>query len=303
MLNLPRTGTLLALLSGTCLVGTLACSKPPIQSTQPTPQPGVTAAPAAPESADRLTQDPSPSSQPDRSDPYKLALDKADSARNISQSAQSQDDWSLVAGRWQQAIQLLKSVPPNSPYRGLVQPKISEYQRNLAYAKQQGARQARSSQIAFEPEVSLPLPPPASTDSNRPRTAVSRSAPESGKVFRTRIKRRAGGTPVIDVTFNGRQTFEMIVDTGASGTVITEEMAAALGVNIVGKTKVDTASDRDVEVPLAYVNSISVSGATVKGVIVAVGGPALELGLLGHDFFGDYDVTVKRDVVEFRSRS
>jgi len=35
------------------------------------------------------------------------------------------------------------------------------------------------------------------------------------------IKRRASGTPVINVTFNGTQQFEMIVDTGASGTVIT----------------------------------------------------------------------------------
>ena len=35
------------------------------------------------------------------------------------------------------------------------------------------------------------------------------------KVFQAKIKRRAGGTPVIDVVFNGNKTFEMIVDTGA----------------------------------------------------------------------------------------
>ncbi|MGF1676550.1 MAG: hypothetical protein ACFCUV_23155, partial [Rivularia sp. (in: cyanobacteria)] len=37
-------------------------------------------------------------------------------------------------------------------------------------------------------------------------------------VFSSPIKRRVGGTPIIDVTFNGQQQFEMIVDTGASGT-------------------------------------------------------------------------------------
>jgi hypothetical protein len=40
----------------------------------------------------------------------------------------------------------------------------------------------------------------------------------------------------------------------------------------------------------------------VKGVVVAIGNSALDIGLLGHDFFADYDVTVKRDVVEFRQR-
>jgi len=33
-------------------------------------------------------------------------------------------------------------------------------------------------------------------------------------VFQAPIKRRASGTPVINVTFNGTQQFEMIVDTG-----------------------------------------------------------------------------------------
>jgi aspartyl protease family protein len=32
------------------------------------------------------------------------------------------------------------------------------------------------------------------------------------------IKNRRGNTPVIEVTFNGDQTFDMILDTGATGT-------------------------------------------------------------------------------------
>jgi predicted aspartyl protease len=126
--------------------------------------------------------------------------------------------------------------------------------------------------------------------------------PRPGQVFQAMIKRRSGGTPVIDVTFNGSQTFEMIVDTGASGTVITSRMAASLGLAVVGKAYVNTASQRGVEVPLAYVDSIAVGAAQVRGVTVAIGGDALEVGLLGHDFFDNYDVTVRRDVVEFRVR-
>ena len=47
-------------------------------------------------------------------------------------------------------------------------------------------------------------------------------------VYRIPIKRRSGNTPIIDVTFNGQKTFEMIFDTGASGTLITQSMANAL---------------------------------------------------------------------------
>ncbi|KGF71843.1 hypothetical protein DO97_14975 [Neosynechococcus sphagnicola sy1] len=122
------------------------------------------------------------------------------------------------------------------------------------------------------------------------------------RVFRARIKRRAGGTPVIDVTFNGKQTFEMIVDTGASGTLLTYQMAVALRVKPVGYVNVETASDRNLRIPVGYVKSIEVNGAVAENVLVAVAGPDLGIGLLGHDFFGNYDVTIKRDVVEFSRR-
>lgn len=296
------TGAVLTVLAGTFLLGSVACSKDTSSSTtvQLSPAAPITspaAAPANPSPAPVQTL----ASAANSPDPYKLALDKADSARNISQSAQSQDDWGLVASRWQQAIQLLKKVSPSSPYRSLVKSKVVEYQRSLAYAKKQAAR-AGSSEGAIDPGVMVDPPTSSNIMGVSPQTTVSSSSPGAGRVFRARIKRRAGGTPVIDVTFNGRQTFEMIVDTGASGTVITEQMAASLGVNVVGKAKVDTASARDVEVPLAYVNSMSVAGASIKGVIVAIGNSALDIGLLGHDFFSDYDVTIKRDVVEFRQR-
>ncbi|MER3491704.1 MAG: hypothetical protein C4323_04850 [Mastigocladus sp. ERB_26_2] len=122
-------------------------------------------------------------------------------------------------------------------------------------------------------------------------------------VFVAPIKRRIGGTPIIDVTFNGNQQFEMILDTGASGTVITQGMATALGIVPFGKAKANTASAKAVEFPIGYVNSIEVAGVTVNKIPVAIAGSELETGLLGHDFFGDYEITIKRDVVEFRPPS
>ena len=128
--------------------------------------------------------------------------------------------------------------------------------------------------------------------------------PASGgnqKVFQAKIKRRAGGTPVIDVVFNGNKTFEMIVDTGASGTLITQRMATALGVRQVGTGRAGIADGSIVEFPLGVVRSIRVGGAAIQNVEVAIA-KQMEIGLLGHDFFGNYDVKIKKDVVEFYVR-
>jgi aspartyl protease family protein len=121
------------------------------------------------------------------------------------------------------------------------------------------------------------------------------------KVFQAKIKRRAGGTPVIDVVFNGNRTFEMIVDTGASGTLITQRMASLLGVRPVRTVRAGIADGSVVEFPIGMVRSIRVGGAAVQNVEVAIA-KQMEIGLLGHDFFGNYDVKIKKDVVEFYVR-
>ena len=121
------------------------------------------------------------------------------------------------------------------------------------------------------------------------------------KVFQAKIKRRAGGTPVIDVVFNGNQTFEMIVDTGASGTLISQRMATALGVRPVRTVRAGIADGSVVEFPIGLVRSIRVGGAVIQNVEVAIA-KQMQIGLLGHDFFGNYDVKIKKDVVEFYVR-
>jgi clan AA aspartic protease (TIGR02281 family) len=230
------------------------------------------------------------------------ALDKAYSAISISQSAQSSDDWNLVVSQWSNAIALMKAVPATNPNKALAQTKIAEYQRNLTYAKQQATRriqQKPDSVVDFVPEM-----PPSPLRASRTAAVEALPPMQSNQtVLQAKIKRHASGTPVINVTFNGTQQFEMIVDTGASGTVITQPMAAALGVVAVAKAKANTASAKAVEFPIGYINSLEVGGAVVKNVPVAIApSPELEIGLLGHDFFGNYDVTIKRDVVEFHPR-
>ena len=125
--------------------------------------------------------------------------------------------------------------------------------------------------------------------------------PGNPQVFQAKIKRRAGGTPVIDVVFNGNKTFEMILDTGASGTLISQQMATALGVRPVRTIRAGIADGSVVEFPIGRVQSIGVGGALVRNVEVAIA-RQMEIGLLGHDFFGNYDVKIKKDVVEFYVR-
>jgi uncharacterized membrane protein YjgN (DUF898 family) len=117
-------------------------------------------------------------------------------------------------------------------------------------------------------------------------------------VFQAKIKRRENGTPVIDVNFGNRK-FEMILDTGASATIITTNMAQTLGIVPVGKALVNTVSANNVEMPLGYVKTMEVDGIVVSNVLVGII-PVLKIGLLGNNFFSDYDITVKRDVIEFR---
>jgi hypothetical protein len=78
-----------------------------------------------------------PAAEPERtSHPYSEGIELASSAFVLGQSAQSPDDWELVANRWARAIQTLQTLPQSSPDYPKAQTKITEYQRNLTYAQQ-----------------------------------------------------------------------------------------------------------------------------------------------------------------------
>lgn len=254
-------------------------------------------------------------------DAYEQALDAAYSAAILGQSAQSTDDWQLVSSRWQEAIALLRKVPFSSAYHAIAQPKIAQYQRNLRVAQKQATRPRPSSrltrEVAASPpraavspakpspnQTSSPLPTPNTPETpNTPVPATeSQTTVATPKVYKVPIKRRAGLTPVIEVTFNGAQTFEMIIDTGASGTVITQAMAESLGVVAEGEVVANTASAKGIKFSIGKVESIAVAGIVIKDVRVAIGGSELDLGLLGQDFFGNYDVWIRQNIVEFHPR-
>ncbi len=268
-------------------------------ATAPNPAPSVTSPSATP------VEEPIASPSISQLSSYELGLDKAHGAYSISQSAQSASDWQSVVTQWQEAIALLKAVPADHPNFALAETKIIEYQRQLDYARAQAAHPHPNS-VAVVPTLTPNLPSvtshPVITKSKQTYSPETPKDAQKSPVFTAPIKRTASGTPIIEVTFNGSQQFEMIVDTGASGTVITQKMADALGVTPVSRAKANTASAKSVIFAVGYLKELKVGGAVVKNIPVAIAGAELETGLLGHDFFGDYDVTIKRDVVEFRPR-
>ncbi len=308
------------LLSGTLALINAACSqvnsllRSP-ESPEPAAVVSATPSPATTPPANRKLSA-TPTRQPAIApkDAYEQGLDAAYSAAIIAQSAQSSDDWQLVTNRWQEAIALLKKVPSSSSYHAIAQSKIAQYQRNLGIAQQQATRPRPDTPsrttVATAPLATGQPPSPSQTQTeNVPPpttdlapTAEPKTNSANSRVFKAPIKRREGRTPVINVTFNGGQTFEMIVDTGASGTVITQAMAAKLNVVPEGEVTADTASAKDIKFRIGRVQSIAVDGAVARNVGVAIGGPDLELGLLGQDFYGNYDVWIRQDVVEFHPR-
>jgi aspartyl protease family protein len=130
------------------------------------------------------------------------------------------------------------------------------------------------------------------------------TAAKVGIVGQVPIKRRSSGVPIVDVTFNGRQSFEMLVDSGASFTVITRPMARALGItpaHFVDRVTVSTANGT-AQFPIVYLNSIEVGGLSSNRIRVAIAGPDMDMGLLGQDFLQKYDVILRSRQIEFSQR-
>lgn len=126
-------------------------------------------------------------------------------------------------------------------------------------------------------------------------------ATSDDRIFRVPIKRRFGRTPVIDVTFNNQKTFEMIVDTGANGTLITQKMANILQIKATGILQAQIADGTQIQFPTGKVKSITAGGVIANNLEVAIA-PKADIGLLGHDFFGNYDIKILATEVEFHPR-
>ncbi|MDV3000216.1 MAG: hypothetical protein N5P05_001822 [Chroococcopsis gigantea SAG 12.99] len=131
---------------------------------------------------------------------------------------------------------------------------------------------------------------------------VNTASVNKSGVFLLPIKRRVNGIPTVDVTFNGNHRFEMLFDTGATGIVVTDDMADAIGIKKEREIPASTAGGM-VVVHLGKANSVQAGNLTKKDLVVGISSHMDSLGLLGQNFFGNYDVTIKKEVIELRARS
>jgi clan AA aspartic protease (TIGR02281 family) len=121
------------------------------------------------------------------------------------------------------------------------------------------------------------------------------------QVFHIPIKRRISGIPTVDVTFNGKHTFEMLFDTGASAIAITPRMAKVLGIQAEKEQLSDTAGGA-IKFGVGKANSVQAGNLTAQNLRVGIVPTLNEPGLLGQNFYGYYDVTIKHKVIELRPR-
>lgn len=70
-----------------------------------------------------------------QTDTFRWAVNRAISAAEITQIAQTKDEWLIIVGWWKESIQLMQSVAYTSEDRKIAQEKVKEYQQNLAYAQ------------------------------------------------------------------------------------------------------------------------------------------------------------------------
>lgn len=198
------------------------------------------------------------------------AQEKAVDAIKISQSALSRDDWGLVALHWQEAINFLKNVHASSRQYKTAQKKLTEYRYYLAHAKLKA----------------MPLPRKFSASDTSPQ------------FFSVPIKGRIDGAPLVEVSFNDKQKFLMLFDTGVYGTLITNSMARKMCLIPTNK-KSGLADNSVIEFPTVFVKSQRISTHIQRDVEVLVALPGMEIGLLGQDFFVGYNFIIKENVIEF----
>ncbi|MEA5467543.1 retropepsin-like aspartic protease [Spirulina sp. 06S082] len=139
-------------------------------------------------------------------------------------------------------------------------------------------------------------------------SAIAPAQPSTSGVFRVPIKEFRGGTPVVEVTFNGTDTFPMLFDTGATTTLILPSMANKLKLETLGNAEATVADGRTKKVNVARVNSLKVGDLEVNDVTVTFDLRADEaslegIGLLGQNVFQHYDISLKKEEIEFRERS
>jgi len=237
---------------------------------------------------------------------YQEGINLASSAHILSQSALSPDDWGLIASRWERAVTQLRKVDSQDAQYEQAQQKAVEYARNAEAANAQIAQLQAPRYVPLAAEINRSsdrritsqntpaqsTPTQGAPAQSTPKQATATAPTTSSEITQIPIARRLHGTPVVQVTFNRSRTYEMILDTGASRTLITRQMAQDLGIVTTERMIAATASQAEVSFDIGQVDTISMGNIVMPNARVSIG-DAINIGLLGNDFLQGYDVTIR----------
>lgn len=224
---------------------------------------------------------------PNQSLVYEQALSKADAATAIGQSAISKDDWFLVANNLKESVQMLRSIDHSSAQYILAAKVLPKYEQQLNSATRKAANFTSKSTPTANRETAVA---PATTTAALPQR----------ETFSIPIQQKLGGVPVIEVTMNN-QKVSMLMDTGASHTLITPSIARQLQLPVEGTSKASTANGT-ATFDNSTINRVKFGAGEVTNLRVSIGQDNLPYGLLGHDVYDGYDITIKESSIEFRRR-
>jgi clan AA aspartic protease (TIGR02281 family) len=276
-------------------------------TTAPPPSPNPTTSPAVSVEPVANTS-PSPSASPTdtaalnstiANDRYQEALNTAAAARSVSETAMAKEDWSLVADRWQESVKLLKMIPKNSINYPLAMKILPQYQQNLSYARQKATNYKPPSSDQKDLESTKKGNKAEKPDPNIDSIKITQI--DQSQSFSLPIVAKNNNVPIIEIVINGRDRVQMMLDTGASKTLLTKGVAERLKLASQGKTTAKTANG-NAEFDTVKLDSLEFGPGKVTNLTVAVGDNNLNYGLLGHDVYKGYDITLTEDSVQFKKR-
>ncbi len=125
--------------------------------------------------------------------------------------------------------------------------------------------------------------------------------PQVGRTFtEVKLLPQSDNTYVVPALVNQRHTATFLVDTGASYTVITPQMARQLGISINRDTTTVpvTTANGTVNAPLVTIKQMMLGGMrvdNVEAVVTDLGDSPQISGLLGMSFFHGMDLSFKHD--------
>ncbi|MFO7030624.1 hypothetical protein B9T07_15850 [Limnospira fusiformis CCALA 023] len=123
----------------------------PLINSEPPPEAEIESSPEPPPAVEiESSPEPPPAAQIEsspeplvNSDPFAEAVRKATEAANLTQTAQSQQDWETISKNWQLASQLMQQVPFNDPNYLTAQDRAVLYYNNYNYSQTMATQATR----------------------------------------------------------------------------------------------------------------------------------------------------------------